>query len=227
MKNTTVHFIFAMVVSAYATMFAGCATSEPPHGALSKGSYRPVPAPAQARPGVGLPLPGQPLRAPTVQPQPTPPPVPHTPRTRAEPTIWAGGTPRAKPQPAILGVPIPFGDNLPDPQDWWLTESCGAMMGKAARLVVGDTKLPTALRQCLAAHQYLTCAIAALRADGIAASVGDDNPHRMNVIIETGKTAARFAKHMCPDDIAQSKELKDWADKITAEADRITRGTVQ
>jgi hypothetical protein len=174
--------------------------------------------------------PGHVRPATRMEPNPRPGRVlPETPETRRGPGIWASGAPSdgAERGPQILDVPLPIGDTLTDPKDYWLTDECAVMMDRAARKVVGKTKLSTTMRQCLAAQQYLTCTIAALRADGLADAAGDSNPHRMHVIIETGKTAARFVKHMCPDDIAKSKDLKDWADKITAEADRHTHGATQ
>jgi hypothetical protein len=61
--------------------------------------------PAPARPGVGLPLPGQPVRKPDVQPQPKPkrylPPEPD-----GKPGIWASEAPDPEPSIHVLGVPI-------------------------------------------------------------------------------------------------------------------------
>jgi hypothetical protein len=167
--------------------------------------------------------PGHVRPATRMEPNPRPGRVlPETPETRRGPGIWASGAPSdgAERGPQILDVPLPIGDTLTDPKDYWLTDECAAMMDRAARKVVGKTKLSTTMRQCLAAQQYYTCALGALEADLQAINAGNANAWRTHVIGETAKTAARFVRHMCQEPIASSPELREWARKITEEAGR-------
>jgi hypothetical protein len=221
-----------LVVLSIIAAISACATPEPSHGDLHQGvprpPARPVFVPRQDAPHKV----GQPGTLAPPREYPRAPPgqrvLPQTPESRNEPGIWATGSPPStQKQPAILGVPIPFGDNLPDPRDWWLTEGCGVMMDKAARAVVGKTILPPALLRCLVAQQYYTCAMGALEADIQAIKAGNADVNRSRVIEDTAKTALRFVQHMCTDDITNSPDLRDWAKRITTEADRQARGGVQ
>jgi hypothetical protein len=67
----------------------------------------------------------------------------------------------------------------------------------------------------------------ALEADIQAIKAGNADVNRSRVIEDTAKTALRFVQHMCTDDITNSPDLRDWAKRITTEADRQARGGVQ
>lgn len=142
--------------------------------------------------------------------------------------VWASDAPKAsmsKGAPSILGVPLPVGDGLTTPDEQRFTQLCADLMDPAAKKVIGSRKLPKSVVQCLAAKQYFTCMIGLGKADLGAQKTGAFDPERGRIIDTTMKTAARFEKTMCPDDLPL--DVIRLADAITAEADNTLRGNIQ
>jgi len=147
------HFVAFLV----AATLAACATPEPAHGDLQKGAYRPPVRAPVFNPATDAPhtfRPGQPS---PVQPGPRPPAVPHTPKTRSEPTIWASGGTGPRVDPEFLGVPVPCSY---DRKDATKRDECArALQAGAEKLGHSKemTKLPEQLRGCMVIEMFANC----------------------------------------------------------------------
>lgn len=150
MKHKSLAALLSPVLLVMA--LAACATAEPPHDTLQKGTLT-RPPPAQQRPGVGLPIPGQPRQRPDIQPQPKPerylPPTPG-------PGIWATNEPTTEPR--LLTHVLPIDAPPDDDEAREIPRTCARLMQRAVDLWGREAMLTdNRMKRCLAAELFRLC----------------------------------------------------------------------
>jgi hypothetical protein len=148
--------------------------------------------------------------------------MPHTPKTRAEPTIWAARPPSVTPvMPELYGIALPYPD-VEDKIDRSITDVCAyLMMARSADpgMPMGVwMPWPADVRRCLAAKLYLHCAKRFVEHYNLHVELmlAVDKGHERMVAL-TREKATEFEKRVCRSPLPP--DVTEYMDKVRGRFD--------